>query len=317
MSLQQAGNVKYIRWKMKFSCQPHLVKGLQENASKMEEELEKWNEDVKHARNEFYELNYYTTRQLLLLRSELGKLKSSSPVPYHEGQVNTLLHSISWKITPAVIKEAVKIETEKAIDREKPSLVPEDEAASVTVHPLASTSHQPPVSGSSTNLSEDLFASADDHTYRVGEEKTEKKFSVNDLNKKQLEHFKTLTEEYMCPEHFALKAIEKCHSGEWTEIVQWVGDNEADWSTFLQDEVDEDFTERDSEGEEEEICESNSVTSHDEEWMHGATTPGKYMHIHILTFLMCHLVELIIHLQMQLTPLCQSITSMWRLFTNQ
>jgi len=43
---------------MEFHCQQNLVEDLKVSAKKMEEELEKWKEEVRNARNDFQELNY-------------------------------------------------------------------------------------------------------------------------------------------------------------------------------------------------------------------------------------------------------------------
>ena len=76
MALQQYGSGDYIGWEMKFPCAlPNVVEELQKVASKMEDDLEKWKQEIQEKRDEFYELNYYTTQQLLLLREELGRLK--------------------------------------------------------------------------------------------------------------------------------------------------------------------------------------------------------------------------------------------------
>ena len=107
LALQQAGNVKYTGWKLLVPCSEdkHLVNTLQVKAKKMEHELLLWKETVKDKREEFYELNYYTTLQLLTLRKELGTLTddeaSVSP------DVLALLHSISDDVTATDVSAAV------------------------------------------------------------------------------------------------------------------------------------------------------------------------------------------------------------------
>lgn len=73
----------------------------------MEEELSKWEEDVKSRRESFYELNYYTTMQLLTLRSELGRLKDSSKKVSISPEVLALLQSISTQVNPTQVMSAV------------------------------------------------------------------------------------------------------------------------------------------------------------------------------------------------------------------
>ena len=74
----------------------------------MEEELKKWNETVFEARNKFYELNYYTTIQLLLLRQELGALSAASDIIHVPSNILALLQSISPKVTSEKVCEAFK-----------------------------------------------------------------------------------------------------------------------------------------------------------------------------------------------------------------
>lgn len=78
MALQQAGIIKYTGWVLTFSCLPDRFEKLQALARDMENELQKWKDEIKEARERFYELNNYTVLQLLSLRSELGKLKSTA-----------------------------------------------------------------------------------------------------------------------------------------------------------------------------------------------------------------------------------------------
>lgn len=70
----------------------------------MERELVNWKETVNCARQEFYELNYYTTVQLVTLRRELSMKKTASDVAT---KVLMLLQSISSQITSGIVREVV------------------------------------------------------------------------------------------------------------------------------------------------------------------------------------------------------------------
>ena len=249
------GNVKYIGWKVEFYCQQNLVEDLQEIAKQMEEELEKWKEEVRNTRNEFYELNYYTTRQLLVLRSELGKLKEPVPPPYQRAKVMALLQSISCNITPNGVQRVVAMER-KTNDREKPR----EESTVATMETSSSSSYQqPPVPPSSTNWTEEMLASVDAQTCHIEEDTSLKgavgKLSVSDLDTKQMEIFIDITEKCRYPEKFALKAIEENRTGDWIQ------DNEAMAEEMLQSTSDEDSEEEESEGEEEEEMEQRGTSS--------------------------------------------------------
>ena len=252
------GNVKYIGWKIEFHCQQNLRKGLQESARKMEEELEKWKEEVKNARNKFQELNYYTTRQLLVLRSELGKLKAPVPVAYHKAQVMALLQSISLDVTPTDVERVVATERRKTADRKKP-----DEGATLATVELSSSSsyQQPPAS-----TSEDTLASVDAQTLQdTSVKRAVVKLSVCDLDPKKLEIFKNITEKHRYPEQFVLRAFEDCDTGDWYEIMAWIKKHKVEMAEMLQSMADSDSEEEASEEEEEEEEEEEKRKEEEEE----------------------------------------------------
>ena len=85
-----------------------IISILQSQAMSMEEELKKWNETVFEARNNFYELNYFTTIQLLLLRQELGALSAASDTTHVPSSILALLQSVSPEITSQEVCKAVK-----------------------------------------------------------------------------------------------------------------------------------------------------------------------------------------------------------------
>ena len=110
LALQQKGNVKYTGWILNFHCKVEMVNKLQQQAKHMEEELQIWEEEVQQVRNEYYELNYYTTLQLLALCKELGRLKTFSQ-PLFCAEINphilALLESISTEISSPCVWEVV------------------------------------------------------------------------------------------------------------------------------------------------------------------------------------------------------------------
>ena len=76
----------------------------------MEVDLEKWKDELSEHRDQFYELNYFTTPQLLSLREELGQFKSSnvSSKPVKQ-EVMTLLQCISRQLSSDSVKDEVQI----------------------------------------------------------------------------------------------------------------------------------------------------------------------------------------------------------------
>ena len=103
--------MKYNGWVLSFRCAGDMVDELQQQAKDMEKELQTWEDEVRQARKEYYELNYYTTLQLLTLRQELGRLKTSEQPRAHSQinpQVLALLESISTEITSPYVWDVVK-----------------------------------------------------------------------------------------------------------------------------------------------------------------------------------------------------------------
>ena len=86
-----------------------IVNLLQIRASAMEKDLEGWKHELSLHRNQFYELNYFTTPQLLSLREELSQFKgikiSSKPV---KQEVMTLLQCISRQLSSDSVKNEVQ-----------------------------------------------------------------------------------------------------------------------------------------------------------------------------------------------------------------
>ena len=113
MVLQQVGNVKYIGWYITVPCSPELIPELRKLHSLMQRELEEWRRAVRHSREYHYELNYFTTPQLLTLRQALGHSAASSSHSI-ELQVLALLRSLSPHISIQSLKDAVKREVESA-----------------------------------------------------------------------------------------------------------------------------------------------------------------------------------------------------------
>ena len=68
------GHVKYsVFHKSYFAlAEPGVLKTLEQDAKHLEADLEQWNAQVKSLRTEFYELNYFTSRQLSLICQQLS-----------------------------------------------------------------------------------------------------------------------------------------------------------------------------------------------------------------------------------------------------
>ena len=247
--------MQYIGWRMQFHCQQHLVEDLQKQAKTMEDELEMWNEEVAMARKKFYELNYYTTRQLLVLRSELGKMKSPGKAssPPQQAQVMALLESISSEITPRDMVSIVQHVVIRLIEERRSPVTPiledaQDASADAESSPDSfSLPLLPPV-----NQLEDTpplvnHPVACAQTLHVS-------LSREQLNEKQKEHFTNIVEEFGYSEMIALKAIEEVGDGDWNEIENWLEENGDKCEELFQkdEEVDKEMEENEEESENDE-----------------------------------------------------------------
>lgn len=192
MSLQQFGRVKYIGWKLSFSVQgaESDTAGLQTLAMYMEQELENWKDGVDEARSQFYNLNYYTAKQLLDLRSELGKLREDPDNHRITPHALALLKSISPDVTVQLVYEAVQrldlSESENLEDMKYDSVM----SISYTHHPA-----ELDTSDAETHFSiVSTTPSVDDN--------------VENLSGEKLAVYVQLTEYYDYPKEIAEEAIE-------------------------------------------------------------------------------------------------------------
>ena len=122
LNLQQAGNVEHSGTIFTFPCAQYdggdedpllnerlgkeLTELLQEHAKQLEDALNNWEREIQVARTRYYQLNYYTTLQLLILRREFGKFKASFSTCVLSN-VFTLLHSVSPRIENSAVRDAV------------------------------------------------------------------------------------------------------------------------------------------------------------------------------------------------------------------
>ena len=123
MALQRVGNLKYIGWYVTVPCcLPKIISELEVLYNSMQMELENWKNEVNDARSRHYELNYFTTPQLLTLRRALGGMESSSKSL--DSQVLALLQSISPEVSEASVKEAFRRSKEVGDVKQKKKEIP-------------------------------------------------------------------------------------------------------------------------------------------------------------------------------------------------
>lgn len=166
-----------------------------------------WNDVVFEARHKFYELNYFTTVQLLALRRELGMLNDSSHNADVPLNVLVLLQSISSQIESDTIRSYVREVTDPRFNLGSPdleeSITDEREGATKT-----------PLSGDSATF--DAISDIVWPTLKEDELTTEEKgimaFIVHRLN---------------CSKLLVLKAFEECQDENMNryKYVTWCSNN--------------------------------------------------------------------------------------------
>ena len=262
IALQQVGNVQYIGWVLEVPCRRKMVTVLQQQAKSMEHELEKWKEELKTMREQYYELNYYTTLQLLILRRELGLIKSQ-PSAVLKPNVVTLLRSISLQISSIEASQVVHSVT-SSVNQALPSAVPElSPKASLDVASNIESSHAPEsvVACNKPSLSKEVLASADVQVSMDTRKRDLPKFSVESLTDDQAVIMTYCQDKLGFSRVLVLKAFEECGGDAPTFDVQnWCVEN-ADKYQHLEQalmETDQNDPLSDDEEEEEVLSEYSS-----------------------------------------------------------
>lgn len=261
ISLQQVGNVKYTGWRLQVPCGlGHIVPKLQYQAKEMEQELKYWEEEVTQKRGKFYELNYFTTLQLLTLRRELGVFKSN----LHTGptdvtpNVLALLESISTQMTAmhvfATVQNVISDTIRSAVVLSSTPLTAQTRASGVSPSPSSLAVFRCPLAGEAATssqevptLSQEILRSANVHTASGAEEMMVEvempKISEDELTPKQRGIMQDLMKRYDFSSSLVLKAFEECKDGETKyDIEHWCNDNADKYDFGDEEQQEEDFS---------------------------------------------------------------------------
>lgn len=167
----------------------------------MECELRKWKGAVFEARHKFYELSYFTTVQLLVLRRELGTLHVTHDVPPN---VLALLQSISSQIQSENIRRVVR---EVADGRLAVELVTAEENEQ---------SMKTPPFGDSTSMFE---VGGDNEVWPTKKEE--------DLNAEEKSIMSYVVQKLNCSKMLVLKAFEECPKEDMNryKYLKWCNEN--------------------------------------------------------------------------------------------
>lgn len=233
---------------------------LQRLAKEMEDKLQWWKEEVKQTRQKIYELNYYTTLQLMSLREELGKMKNPArmdcPISKH---ALALLQSISTEVTAHDVQGAVyNVLCDQTHNVPATQTAPQDMMEST---PRVVECNQP-------NITLDILAAADIQapatTLDSISAAPKPKLTVQSLSEKQKEIFINLTDHFGFSSQLVLLALEQFGEDKY-KVENWCTENSDQFEfSESEDEVE------DSEGE------TSSYESESEIRLHPITsTPEK------------------------------------------
>ena len=234
LSLQRAGNVKYFGWKMQFPCSASVVNEFQAVVKDMENDMQQWEDDVKESREKFYELNNFTTAQLVLLRRELGKLKVDCKAPISP-RVMLLLQSISTELSDNTVKETmVNLLAERPLN--EPGMKSkglEDHFKEMGAHNVCID--QPLAQHMSDELSSEErieynTTQEPKHVHSMDTTKCEANLSVDQLSTKKKEIYIMLTSCYGFDSSLALEAIDKCGENQYA-AEQWCNEHKLECVT--------------------------------------------------------------------------------------
>ena len=259
LDLQRAGDVTYSTAKLEFRCAVYDVRqsgvkelqfndsfaktrvsGLQEYTRVLDDQLVKWKKSVDTAREEYYELNYFTTLQLLELRRELGRLaQPTGATPVLKPSVLMLLKSVSPHVSSKVVSEsllAAQHEQEATpMDKEEPEEIDpqtpptKSRVAGAVMDVNAPTPKRPvPASPKASPSAKPLLPT----------------LTYEELDEKQKAVYITCINFYGYSASHVLRAFQECEQNPSVyDIEEWCEANEDESSTDQQEEPSQEFME--------------------------------------------------------------------------
>ena len=121
LELLLMGHVKYRKFKYSLYSD-EVVNKLQEWARQIESDLEDWRATVERCRSKCYEMNYFTTRQLSLIRRELTALQNITRISFNPCFVD-LVQSVCHNIDIDHVATAAVRVMERRNQMKKASLI--------------------------------------------------------------------------------------------------------------------------------------------------------------------------------------------------
>lgn len=210
------------------------VSSLQGYIKSLEFKLKSWKEDVQTARTDYYELNYFTTLQLLNLRKELGLLMG--PASFHgsvKPSVLMLLQSVSPRVTSCVVQQSVQLATNEDVTvsttAESMSEDDQDETIPLVGHaqPLATQDVEKEVDETSLQPEHSIPTSSGASVSPISMKMAQISLTVNDLSDEQHEIFTHCVTFLGYSKRHVLKAFHSSNpDANMYDIEQWCDENE-------------------------------------------------------------------------------------------
>ncbi len=229
LELQRAGDVTYSNATFEFKC----VKGNEFNVveaklrvatlqdyiiNTLERDIIAWKRIVESAREKHYELNYFTTLQLLQLRKELGILSKTGTNHKVEPNVLMLLKSVSPQVSSRVV-----IDSLQAVAQHPETMDGEGGEEAI---PVANK-----VSANSENKAIQLDCTLPITNLSIPEVLPSVKLlmptlTFEVLNNSQKSTYTTLVDGMNYSKAHVLKAFQECQDGDYFAIETWCDTNE-------------------------------------------------------------------------------------------
>ena len=205
----------------------------------MENDLQYWKQELTQKRDHFYELNYFTTPQLLSLREELGHFKNNEGLarPIKQ-EVMTLLQSISREISSDLVKSEVQILISTLAEQEylQDQLCTHHDSSQL--HVYSSGFESSSVKNNELSMADDHSATpADTNRERMAESSSaakpilerlttssgpQPKLTDKDLTDNQIAIIDNLKETYGFSKKLVLLAFDECPKPDIEEaVIEW------------------------------------------------------------------------------------------------
>ena len=263
ITLQQVGNVKYSGWVLQVPCSTDkaIVNLLQQQAKDMEIELHEWRDQVKRTRLKFYELNYYTTLQLLMLRKQFGAVKNLEKPDITPNSL-ALLQSISSQVTSEMVCDVVKCSPQSIPEASLNVSASEDSVMTSQASLGLSMSDEIVVSA-------DVQASAKSSGAPIVSEKPA--LTEDDLSEDEMAIMANIITRIQCPRLLVLKAFEECRGKEMDryDYRQWCVDHLEEYEFSEEGDSDDEVfddeassleSESESESDDQEFTSTHGIT---------------------------------------------------------